>query len=57
MFVFRHPTLGLRVGSVGRSVGIFYILVKVSLVPRVLPLFDKSRLLRENTFLYLLSFS
>ena len=57
MFVFRHPTLGLRVGSVGRSVGIFYILVKVSLVPRVLPLFDKSWLLRENTFLYLLSFS
>ena len=40
LFVCRHPSLGLRVGSVGRD--FFFILVKVSLDPRDLPFFDIS---------------
>ena len=40
LFVCRQPTLGLWVGSVGRD--FFFILVKVSLVPRALPFFDIS---------------
>ena len=38
MFICHHPTLGLRVASV--DWGFFFILVKVSLIPMVLPLFD-----------------
>ena len=40
MFVCLHPTLGLQVGPVGRE--FFFILMKVSFVPRALPLFDIS---------------
>ena len=40
LFVCRHPSLGLRIGSVGRD--FLFILVKVSLVPRALPFFDIS---------------
>ena len=40
LFVCGHPSLGLRIGSVGRD--FFFILVKVSLVPRALPFFDIS---------------
>ena len=39
MFVCCHPTLSLQVGSVGWD---FFILVKVTFVPRALPLFDIS---------------
>ena len=48
MFVCRHPTLGLRVGSVGRN---FFILLKVSLDPRALPLFDISLVAGKRTFI------
>ena len=36
----RHPTQGLRIGSVGRD---FFILVKISLIPTALPLFELNR--------------
>ena len=49
LFVCRHPTLSLRLGLVSWS-GFFFILVKVSLVPRTLPLFDKA-LLAGRTFI------
>ena len=38
LFAYRHPTLDVRVGSVGQD--FFFILVKISLVSRALPLFD-----------------
>ena len=46
MLVCRHPTLGLQVGSV--SWGFFFILMKVSFVPRALQLFDISLVAEKN---------
>ena len=51
LLVCRHPTQGLQIGSVGRSVGIFFILVMVSLVPRALPLLDISLVAGKRTFI------
>ena len=48
LLVYRHLTLGLRIGSVGLD---FFILVKVSLVPRALPLFDISLVAGKWTFI------
>ena len=39
LFACRHPTLGLRVGSVGRC---FFYIGEGSLAARALPLFDVS---------------
>ena len=50
MFVCRYPILGWQVGSVGRDFFIFYFfLVKISLVPRALPLFDISLIAGKRT--------
>ena len=48
LFVCRHPTLGLRVGSGG---GEGVILEKVTLIPRALPLFDISLVAGNITFI------
>ena len=48
MFVCRYPILGWQVGSVGRD---FLFLVKISLVPRALPLFDISLIAGKRTFI------
>ena len=42
MSVCRQPKLGWRVETVVWSIKIFFILVKVCLIPRALPLFDIS---------------
>ena len=43
--LWRHPTLDLRVGSVG----IFFILMRVCLFPRALLLFDRNVVSGERT--------
>ena len=49
LFACSHPTLGLRVGSVGKD---FFILVKVCLVAKALPPFDISLVTGKRTFIH-----
>ena len=48
LLVCCHPTLGLRVGSVGWD---FFTLEKVSFVSRALPLFDISLVAEKKPFM------